>query len=212
MTSTGELPLVILISGRGSNLQAIIEQTQSGQLPVAIRAVISNRPQAQGLTRARQAGIETQVLDHRPFLQRQAFDQALKELIDSYSPQLVVLAGFMRILTPAFVRHYRGRLINMHPSLLPRFPGLNTHQRALRAGMKEHGATVHFVTERVDGGPIILQARVSVYPADTPDVLAARVLREEHRIYPEAIRAFAAGRIRLGREETVWRTPSGSDS
>lgn len=212
MTPTGKLPLVVLISGRGSNLQAIIEQTQSGQLPVAIHAVISNRPQAQGLTRARQAGIETHILDHRQFLQRQAFDQALKELIDSYTPQLVVLAGFMRILTPEFVRHYRGRLINMHPSLLPHFPGLNTHQRALQAGMKEHGATVHFVTERVDGGPIILQTRVPVYPTDTPDLLAARVLREEHRIYPEAIRAFATGRIRLGRKEVVWRTPHGSDS
>lgn len=203
MTQAKHLPLVILISGRGSNLQAIIDQAQLGQLPVEIRAVISNRPQAQGLERARQAGIETQVLDHHRFPRREAFEQALMTLIDSYTPRLVVLAGFMRILTPGFVHHYRGCLINIHPSLLPAFPGLDTHRRAIQAGMKEHGATVHFVTDEVDGGPIILQARVPVYPADTPAILAARVLKEEHRIYPEAIRAFAAGGIHLEVESPV---------
>lgn len=200
MTQAKRLPLVVLISGRGSNLQAIIDQTHLGQLPVEIRAVISNRPQVQGLERAQHADIKTHALDHRQFSNREAFDQALMELIDSYTPRLVVLAGFMRILTPGFVRHYRGYLINIHPSLLPDLPGLDTHQRAINAGMKEHGATVHFVTDKVDGGPIILQARVPVYPADTPATLAARVLKEEHRIYPEAIRAFAAGDIRLSQD------------
>lgn len=203
MTQAKHLPLVMLISGRGSNLQAIIDQVQLGQLPVEIRAVISNRPQAQGLERARRAGVETQVLDHHQFPRREAFDQALMTLIDSYTPRLVVLAGFMRILTPGFVRHYRGCLINIHPSLLPAFPGLDTHRRAIQAGMKEHGATVHFVTDEVDGGPIILQARVPVYPVDTPAILAARVLKEEHRIYPEAIRIFVAGGVHLEVESPV---------
>lgn len=207
MTRAKHLPLVILISGRGSNLQAIIEQVKNGQLPVEIRAVVSNRPQAQGLKRAQRAGIETQVLDHHRFFQREAFDQALMQLIDSYTPGLVVLAGFMRILTAEFVRHYRGRLVNIHPSLLPHFPGLDTHQRALQAGMKEHGVTVHFVTDKVDGGPIILQARVPVYPTDTPAILAARVLKEEHRIYPEVIRAFATGHIHLEGEQVAGRIP-----
>lgn len=201
------LPVVILISGRGSNLQAILDQSQSGQLPVEIRAVISNRPQAQGLERARRAGIETRVLDHRQYPKREVFDQALREAIDDYAPGLVVLAGFMRILTAEFVRHYQGRLINIHPSLLPHFPGLDTHRRALQAGMREHGASVHFVTNKVDGGPIILQARVPVYPDDTPATLAARVLRQEHRIYPAAIRAFAEGKIRLEDERVIWIKP-----
>ncbi len=207
MTCPKHLPLVILISGRGSNLQAIIEQVKSDQVPVEIRAVISNRPQAQGLERAQRAGIKTHALDHYQFRQREAFDQALMQLVDSYAPGLVVLAGFMRILTAEFVRHYHGRLVNIHPSLLPHFPGLNTHQRALQAGMKEHGVTVHFVTDKVDGGPIILQARVPVYPTDTPATLAARVLKEEHRIYPEVIRAFAAGHIYLEGEQVLWRVP-----
>ncbi|ADE14048.1 phosphoribosylglycinamide formyltransferase [Nitrosococcus halophilus Nc 4] len=204
MTNSQRLPLVILISGRGSNLQAILEQSRSGQLPVEIRAVISNRPQAQGLERAQRAGIETRVLDHRQYPNREAFDLALMKVIDRYAPELVVLAGFMRILTAEFVRHYQGRLMNIHPSLLPNFPGLDTHRRALQAGKREHGASVHFVTNKVDGGPIILQARVPIYPGDTPDTLAARVLEEEHRIYPEAIRAFAEGKIRLEEERVHW--------
>jgi phosphoribosylglycinamide formyltransferase-1 len=198
----------VLISGRGSNLQAILDQSRTGQLPVEIRAVISNRPQVQGLERAYRAGIETRVLDHHQYPHREAFDQALMDLIDSYTPKLVILAGFMRILTPKFIHHYKGRLLNIHPSLLPNFPGLDTHRRALQAGVREHGATVHFVTDKVDGGPIVLQARVPVYPNDTPDTLAARVLKEEHQIYPEAIRAFAAGEIRLRGKRVIGVKPS----
>ena len=205
------LPLVILISGRGSNLQAIIDQSQSGHLPVEIRAVLSNRPHAQGLTRAQRASIATEVLDHRNFPTRESFDQALIKLIDNYAPQLVILAGFMRILTAGFVRHYQGRLLNIHPSLLPDFPGLDTHRRVLQAGRREHGATVHFVTHQVDGGPIILQARVPVYASDTPATLAARVLEQEHRIYPEAIRAYAEERIGLQGEHVIWRPPKCRD-
>jgi len=194
---TPKLPIVVLISGRGSNLQSIIDQAASGDLPVEIRAVISNRPGVRGLDRAAAAGIETRVLDHGDFPDRESYDQALAELIDSYHPGLVVLAGFMRILTPAFVRHYAGRMLNIHPSLLPKFRGLHTHERALEAGEKEHGASIHFVTEELDGGPVFLQAVVPVLPDDTRERLAARVLEQEHRLYPEAIRWFAEGRIRL---------------
>lgn len=199
--------MVVLISGRGSNLQAILDQSQTGQLPVEIRAVISNNAQAQGLERAHRAGIETQILDHRHYPNRETFDRALMKIIDSYTPKLVVLAGFMRILTSEFVRHYQGHMINIHPSLLPNFPGLDTHRRVLLAGMREHGASVHFVTDKVDGGPIILQARITVYPEDTAETLAARILREEHRIYPKAIRAFAEEKIRLEGEQIVWIKP-----
>ncbi|HEB99945.1 MAG TPA: phosphoribosylglycinamide formyltransferase [Thiotrichales bacterium] len=194
---TPKLPIVVLISGRGSNLQSIIDQAASGDLPVEIRAVISNRPGVEGLDRAAAAGIETRVLDHGDFPDRESYDRALAELIDSYHPGLVVLAGFMRILTPGFVRHYAGRMLNIHPSLLPKFRGLHTHERALEAGEKEHGASIHFVTEELDGGPVFLQAVVPVLPDDTPERLAARVLEQEHRLYPEAIRWFAEGRIRL---------------
>lgn len=193
--SAGKLPIVILISGRGSNLQAILDQAVSGALPVEIRAVISNVPDVQGLERARRAGIETQVLDHRAFPDRAAYDRALMELIDGYAPGLVVLAGFMRILSPDFVRHYARRLLNIHPSLLPRHRGLNTHARALEEGDAEHGASVHLVTEELDGGPVLIQARVPVHADDDPAALAARVLEQEHRLYPEAIRWFAEGRI-----------------
>ena len=197
MDETPKLPIVVLISGRGSNLQSIIDQAASGDLPVEIRAVISNRPGVRGLDRAAAAGIETRVLDHGDFSDRESYDRALAELIDSYHPGLVVLAGFMRILTPGFVRHYAGRMLNIHPSLLPKFRGLHTHERALEAGEKEHGASIHFVTEELDGGPVFLQAVVPVLPDDTPERLAARVLEQEHRLYPEAIRWFAEGRIRL---------------
>ncbi len=191
------LPVVILISGRGSNLQAIIDRTGSGELPIEIRAVISNRPDAAGLEHAGQAGLETRVIDHKHYADRETFDQALQACIDSYRPGLVVLAGFMRILTPGFVQHYRGRLLNIHPSLLPEFPGLNTHQRAIDAGKREHGASVHFVTEDIDGGPVLLQVRIPVREDDDAATLAARVLREEHRLYPQAIRWFAEKRIIL---------------
>ncbi len=192
----GYLPVVVLISGRGSNLQAIIDAA-SNYLPVEIRAVISNRPDAVGLDRAKRAQIETRVLDHNDFASREEYDFALQALIDSFEPSLVVLAGFMRILTADFVNQYRGRMINIHPSLLPAFPGLDTHERALEAGVREHGASVHFVTEEVDGGPIILQAKVPVLPNDTPETLAARVLKQEHRILPQAVGWFAESRLQL---------------
>jgi phosphoribosylglycinamide formyltransferase-1 len=195
--AVANLPIVVLISGSGTNLQAIIDAAADGQLPVDIRAVISNRPHASGLERARAAGIATEVLEHTRYSDRQSFDAALQELIDRYEPGLVVLAGFMRILTPAFVNHYRGRMMNIHPSLLPQLRGLNTHARALEAGMREHGATVHFVTDELDGGPLIVQALVPIHPGDTPDTLAARVLKQEHRIYSLAIRWFAEGRLKL---------------
>nr|VFJ60910.1 MAG: formyltetrahydrofolate-dependent phosphoribosylglycinamide formyltransferase [Candidatus Kentron sp. DK] len=190
--SPPRFPIVVLISGRGSNLQAIIDAADR-DLPVEIRAVISNQPDAFGLERARRAGIGTAVLSHRSFSSREAFDAALQSAIEKFEPRLVVLAGFMRILTPGFVRHFAGRLINIHPALLPQLPGLDTHERAIAAGLKEHGATVHFVTEEVDAGPIIAQAKVPVLPGDTPDTLAGRVLVEEHRIFPEAIRMVLAG-------------------
>ncbi|NOR40032.1 MAG: phosphoribosylglycinamide formyltransferase, partial [Gammaproteobacteria bacterium] len=191
------LPVVILISGRGSNLQAIIDAIAEGTLPVDIRAVISNRPQATGLQAAKQAGITTAVVDHTLYKDRQTFDQTLQACIDQYQPALVILAGFMRILSTDFVAHYRGRLLNIHPSLLPDFPGLNTHQRALDAGRNAHGASVHFVTADVDGGPVVLQAPVPVQVHDTADSLAARVLEQEHQLYPLAIRWFAEQRLRL---------------
>lgn len=195
--SSSALPIVVLISGRGSNLQALIDGIDAGTLPVTIRAVISNRPTAPGLERARQAGIETQVLDHRAYGSRDEFDHALRALIDGYRPALVVLAGFMRILTPAFVAHYRGRMLNIHPSLLPSYPGLRTHERALSDRAVEHGASVHFVTDDLDGGPVIAQAAVPVRADDDPDRLAARVLEQEHRLYPAAVRWFAEGRLQL---------------
>jgi phosphoribosylglycinamide formyltransferase-1 len=190
------LPLVVLISGSGSNLQAIIDRAAQ-DLPVEIRAVISNVAGVFGLERARRAGIETRVLDHRGFASREAYDQALGALIDEFDPGLVVLAGFMRILTPGLVARYRGRMLNIHPSLLPKFRGLHTHERALQAGETEHGASVHFVTEKLDGGPLVLQARVAVKPDDNAATLAARVLEREHQIYPQVIRWLAEGRLCL---------------
>ncbi len=195
--------LVVLISGRGSNLQAILDQAASGELPVEVAAVISNRPGVQGLERARQTGVPALELDHQHFADRPEFEAALIELIDRYQPDLVILAGFMRVLTPGFTDHYRGRLLNIHPSLLPKFRGLHTHERAIAAGETEHGASIHFVTAELDGGPIIVQARVPVLPGDDPDTLAARVLEQEHRLYPLAIRWFAEGRLRLDGER-VW--------
>jgi phosphoribosylglycinamide formyltransferase-1 len=190
--------VVVLISGSGSNLQALIDSiTQDGN-PARIAAVISNRADAYGLARAQNAGIQTLVLDHKQFDGREAFDAALVEAIDGFDPQLVVLAGFMRILTPGFVSHYTGRLLNIHPSLLPKYKGLHTHQRALEAGDGEHGCSVHFVTEELDGGPLVVQAVVPVESGDTPESLAQRVHIQEHHIYPLAMRWFAEGRLRLG--------------
>ena len=191
------LPVVVLISGRGSNLQAILDATAGGELPVEIRAVISNRPDAAGLQRPALLGIRTIVVDHACYASRRAFEAVLQTTIDAFEPGLLVLAGFMRILAPEFVTHYRGRILNIHPSLLPEFPGLNTHQRVLDAGKQESGATVHFVTPQMDGGPAVLQARVPVLAGDDADLLAARVLEQEHRILPMAIRWFAEGRVRL---------------
>ncbi|MDH0894602.1 MULTISPECIES: phosphoribosylglycinamide formyltransferase [unclassified Pseudomonas] len=190
--------VVVLISGSGSNLQALIDSIASEGGPARIAAVISNRADAYGLVRAQNAGIPTRVLDHKQFDGREAFDAALVEAIDGFDPQLVVLAGFMRILTGGFVRHYEGRLLNIHPSLLPKYKGLHTHQRALEAGDAEHGCSVHFVTEELDGGPLVVQAVVPVESGDTPESLAQRVHAEEHRIYPLAMRWFAEGRLRLG--------------
>ncbi len=188
-----EKSILILISGRGSNMEAILE----ARLPARIAAVISNEPQAKGLATARAHGITTAVVPHRDFPDRAAFDAALASAIDAHQPDLVVLAGFMRILTDDFVARYAGRLMNIHPSLLPAFPGLQTHRHALAAGVRIHGCTVHFVTPALDGGPIIVQAAVPVQPGDSEETLAARVLREEHRIYPQAIRWFCEGRLAL---------------
>lgn len=189
--------IVVLISGSGSNLQAIIDQVGDGRIPGRIAAVISNKADAYGLTRAADAGIATAVLSHREYEDRAAFDQALQQQIDAYEPDLVVLAGFMRILTPEFVRHYAGRLFNIHPSLLPKYKGLHTHQRALEAGDAEHGCTVHFVTEELDGGPLVVQAATPVQSDDDADSLQQRVHRLEHRIYPLAVEWFCANRLSL---------------
>lgn len=202
------LPVVILISGGGSNLQAIINASQTGELPVDIRAVISNIDGAYGLVRAQKAGIPTEVIKHTDFTSREDFDLALQNSIDSHQPALIILAGFMRLLSDNFVNHYLGRMINIHPSLLPKFKGLNTHQRALeehRAGtLKEHGASVHFVTPDLDGGPVILQASVPVKKDDNIETLGARVLMREHQIYPVVIRWFAEGRLGLKDNQAIF--------
>jgi phosphoribosylglycinamide formyltransferase-1 len=182
---------VVLLSGRGSNFKALLE----ADLPVEFAAVISNRPDAAGLDYARERGIPAIALDHKNFSSREAFDEALIAEIDKAGADLVVLAGYMRILTKAFVERYAGRLINIHPSLLPMFPGLRTHESALKEGVKIHGCTVHFVTAELDHGPIIIQAAVPVMAGDTPDTLAARVLVLEHRIYPQAVRWFAENKL-----------------
>jgi len=197
MTVSARLPVVVLISGGGTNLQALIDAAAAGQ-PFAIAGVVSNRPDAFGLTRAARAGIPTATVDHTAYADRESFEAALADCIDGFVPRLVCLAGFMRILTPAFVGRYRSRMLNIHPSLLPKYRGLHTHQRALDAGDAKHGATVHFVTEELDGGPRIIRARVPVRRDDTAELLAARVLEQEHRIYPLAVRWFAEGRLRLG--------------
>ena len=189
--------IVILISGRGSNMEALIAARDAGNLPVNIAAVISNRPDAAGLETAARAGIVGHSIDHKAFAGREAFDAALAECIDGFAPDLVVLAGFMRILSEGFVRHYEGRLMNIHPSLLPSFPGLHTHQRALDEGVRIHGCTVHFVTPTLDHGPVIIQAAVPVLDSDNEASLAARVLRQEHQVYPQAVRWFAEGKLTL---------------
>ncbi|WP_112485778.1 phosphoribosylglycinamide formyltransferase [Thiomonas sp. X19] len=192
-----QAPIVILISGRGTNMQAIVRACTAEAWPARVAAVISNRPDAAGLGFARELGIATHVVDHCQASNREAFDAALAACIDAYAPKAVALAGFMRVLTPGFVRRYAGRLINIHPSLLPAFAGLGTHRRALDAGVKWHGATVHLVTPDVDHGPIVAQAVVPVLDGDTEESLAARVLDQEHRIYPAAVRALVEGRLQV---------------
>lgn len=189
--------IVILISGRGSNMQAIVRACAEERWPARVAAVIASRPDAAGLEFAAQAGIETAVVDYREFPERAAFDAALADVVDRYAPDLVVLAGFMRVLTTPFVEHYAGRMLNVHPSLLPVFPGLQTHQRALDAGVALHGASVHFVTAQLDHGPIVIQSAVPVLADDDAARLSARVLVTEHVIYPRAVRWFVEGRLSL---------------
>lgn len=200
MTGTTAAPpcrVAVLISGSGSNLQALIDDCADPGHGYRVVAVLSNKAEAYGLERARRAGIDTAVIEHGEFDSREAFDQCLGDALDGFAPDLILLAGFMRILTPAFVDRFRGRLINIHPSLLPRYPGLHTHQRALDAGDTEAGCSVHFVTEQLDGGPVIAQAAVPVLPGDDAATLAQRVLKEEHRIFPLVAGWFARGHLRL---------------
>jgi len=201
--------IVILISGRGSNLQSILD----AKLDVQIAAVISNNPAARGIGVARSADVDTAVIDHRAFPDRASFEAILADKVDSYRPDLLVLAGFMRILTEGFIKRFRNRIMNIHPSLLPAFPGVDTHRRALQGGVRIHGCTVHFVTPDLDHGPIVVQAAVPVLPGDDEDRLAARVLEQEHRIYPEAIRWYLDGSLRFdGNRVTVSAGRSAPDA
>lgn len=204
MVAPKPLPIVVLISGTGSNLQAIIDAIQAGQLHAKIRAVISNRPGVTGLQRAAVAGIPTHVINHAEHHSRHDFDQALQACIDQYQPRLVVLAGFMRILGDDLVRHYLGRMVNIHPSLLPEFPGLDTHQKVLAAGHKQHGASVHFVTPELDGGPLLIQAVVPVQPGDTAESLQQKVHQQEHIIYPMAIEWIAEGQVQYANNKILF--------
>lgn len=199
----GRLPIVILISGRGSNMQVIAQRAASGELPVEVRAVISDRSDAGGLATAAAMQIPVAALSPREFPDRAAYDAALAQLVAGYEPGLVVLAGFMRILTPGFIDRFADRILNIHPSLLPKYRGLHTHRRALAAADAVHGVSVHFVTQELDGGPVIIQACMEVHPEDTEASLSARVQREEHSIYPQAIEWFARGRLEL-RDGRAW--------
>jgi len=195
--------IVVLISGGGTNLQAIIDACAKSNYPAEVVGVVSNKVDAYGLTRAKDADIKTVALSHKDFASREDYDQALIKKIDSFNADVIVLAGFMRILTPSFVQHYQGKLLNIHPSLLPKYQGLNTHQRAIDAGDTEHGVSVHFVTEELDGGPVILQAKVPVFDGDTIDDLAARVHEQEHRIYPLVVKWFAEKRLTMQGDNAV---------
>lgn len=203
MSQPAPCRVVVLISGSGTNLQALIDAQEADKIPIHIAAVISNRPDVKGLQRAADAGITAQTLDHKGFDSREAFDEALMSLIDSHGADLVVLAGFMRILTPEFTHHYLGRMLNIHPSLLPKYQGLHTHQRAIDAGDECHGVTVHFVTAELDGGPAVIQAKVSIESEDTADSLAQRVQAQEHIIYPQAIEWFAKGELSMENGKTL---------
>jgi phosphoribosylglycinamide formyltransferase-1 len=202
--TVARLPIVVLISGNGSNLQAIIDAIENDRLHAEIRAVISNRSDAYGLERARKYAIPSAVINHRDYPDRDQFDRALQLCIDQYQPQLLVLAGFMRILTSTFVDHYQGRMLNIHPSLLPAYTGLNTHQQAIDAGAKEHGVSIHFVTSQLDGGPVISQARIPVLDNDTPVDLALRVQAQEHHLYPQTLEWFCQGRIRQQNNQVIF--------
>ena len=195
--------IVVLISGSGTNLQAIMDAVAAGDINGRIAAVISNRPGVKGLARAQQGGIHTSVLDHTTFDSRDAFDAALQAEIEQYQPDLVVLAGFMRILTDAFVDHFTGRMLNIHPSLLPKFKGLNTHQRAIDAGEAEHGCTVHFVSSELDSGAVIGQAKVPIDGNDTADTLSQKVQQQEHHLYPACVKLFCQGDLRLTSEGVI---------
>ena len=195
--------IVVLVSGQGSNLQALIDACRQGSLHASIAAVFSNKAGAYGLERARDAGIPARSLDARDFADRAAFDAALAEQIDAFAPDLIVLAGYMRILSAEFVRHYAGRMLNIHPSLLPKYPGLHTHRLALANGDAEHGTSVHFVTEELDGGPVILQARVPVFDGDSEEDLQARIQVQEHQIYPLVAQWFVTGRL-IMQEGAAW--------
>lgn len=201
--TSGKLPIVILISGRGSNMHAIAERAANGTLPVEIRAVISDKADAPGLATAAAMKIPTRSLSPREFADRASYDVELAKLIAGFEPKLVVLAGFMRILSPGFIATFADRILNIHPSLLPLYRGLHTHRRCLEAGDRLHGASVHFVTEELDGGPLVIQAQVKVLPGDDESTLSARVQRQEHRIYSQAIDWFARGRLQL-REQRAW--------
>ncbi|MDX1635771.1 MAG: phosphoribosylglycinamide formyltransferase [Marinobacter sp.] len=196
--------ILVLASGAGTNLQSLIDATTARDFPGRIVAVGCNRPQAVALERAALAGIETFTVDHTRYDSREAFDGRLRAEIDRYAPDLVVLAGFMRILTTDFVRAFHGRMLNIHPSLLPKYPGLNTHRRALEAGDRLHGVSIHFVTEDLDGGPVIAQAEVTVQPGDTAESLAERVQQREHVLYPIVVRWFCEGRLQLAGEQVLF--------
>lgn len=195
--------IVVLISGNGSNLQAIIDACKQKKINGTLRAVFSNKADAFGLERAREAGIAAHALSASQFASREAFDRELVQEIDAYAPDVVVLAGYMRILSPAFVARYAGRLLNIHPSLLPKYPGLNTHRQVLENGDAEHGTSVHFVTDELDGGPVILQAKVPVFEGDSEEDVTARVQAQEHAIYPLVVSWFVDGRLAM-RDGTAW--------
>jgi len=195
--------IVVLVSGNGSNLQAILDACQQGRINGSVAAVFSNKAEAWGLERARQAGVPGHAIEAAQFSDREAFDRQLMMEIDAYAPDLVVLAGYMRILSPAFVSHYHQRLLNIHPSLLPKYPGLHTHRKALENGDNEHGTSVHFVTEELDGGPVILQAKVPILAGDTEEVVNARVQQQEHAIYPLVVSWFIEGRLAM-QDNTAW--------
>jgi phosphoribosylglycinamide formyltransferase-1 len=194
----------VLISGSGSNLQSFIDKSAHGEIDLDLSVVFSNKPDAYGLTRAKAAGIATERLEHGNYADRETFDRAVASILDAYEPDLIILAGFMRILSPWFVQHYEGRILNIHPALLPAYPGLDTHQRVLDAGEEWHGSTVHFVTEELDGGPRILQGRLAVDSNETADELCARVQAIEHQIYPQAANWFGQGRLQFHGGQTVF--------